>query len=139
MHRYWWRCSSSSSRRRRRRRRDRLVNIPRPISRCTSVQRSPNESRQGATSTKSRDTVLGYFSPRPDLNPTREKSFPSILDEFLRLPFLSEDEFSLPFHLLSPLSSIVEKSNSEGRWILIGVGDGTKEITRVKRSRVRSC
>lgn len=131
MHRYWWRCSSSSSRRRRRRRRrrrDRLVNIPRPISRCTSVQRSPNESRQGATSTKSRDTVLGYFSPRPDLNPTREKSFPSILDEFLRLPFLSEDEFPLPFisYHLYPRSSrnrIQRVGGSSSGW-----GTGRKKL-----------
>lgn len=80
---------------------------------------------------KSRDTVPRYFSPRPpnsgisplSMSRRRRRSAPRRAFPSFRL-----------FHLLSPLFSIVGEIEFAG----VGRETAEKEITRVKRSRVRS-
>lgn len=131
MHRYWWWCSSSSTRRGR----DRLVNIPRPISRCTSVQRSPLAERIAtrAFDEKSRHRPWIFFTsttlkPNPGEFPSiiyrrwiSAGSFPRTSFSFpsLHLPFIS-------YHLY-PRSSR-NRIRQWRRWILIGVGNGRKKL-----------
>lgn len=104
MHRYWWWCSSSSTRRGR----DRLVNIPRPISRCTSVQRSPLAERIAtrAFDEKSRHRPWIFFTSTT-LKPNQSFPLSSIVDEFLRVPFRGRVSLSLLFTSLSSLITFI--------------------------------